>query len=102
MESSASRLALHNILINICPNVYFQPPQNLRLVYPCIIYERERIDNRDASNAVYNQNTNYQVTVVDQNPDSTIVNEISKLVNSRHVRNFRTEGLNHDVFKIYY
>lgn len=51
-------------------NVYYQPPANLRMKYPCICYERTKIRNRDADNGVYRQTIHYTVTVIDQKPDS--------------------------------
>ncbi len=104
MESNVRRVAFHNLLKEVSglQNIYFQPPSNIRLQYPCIIYKREEIRNRQADNYVYNQHRFYQVTVIDSNPDSVYVDKISKMVNCDHVRTFMTEGLNHDVFRIYY
>lgn len=104
MELSTRRLAFDTLLREISgiPNIYFQPPSNIRLRYPCIVYEREEIRNRHADDSVYNQHTFYQVTVIDQNPDSVYVDRVSKMVQCDHVRFFATEGLNHDVFRIYY
>ena len=40
----ASRLNLHNSLIEALgtKSVYFQPPESVKLVYPCIIYEESK------------------------------------------------------------
>lgn len=104
MESNTRRVALHNLLKEVSgiSNIYFQPPSNIKLKYPCIVYKREEIRNRHADDSVYNQHRFYQVTVIDSNPDSVIVDKISMMVNCNHVRTFMTEGLNHDVFRIYY
>ena len=53
-------------------NVYYQPPANLRMKYPCITYELDKIRNRDADNSVYRQTVHYTVTVIDTKPDSEI------------------------------
>jgi len=82
--------------------VYFQPPENLRLTYPCIIYELSNIQNRHADNTVYLQSTGYGLTVIDKNPDSEIVKRVSLLPGIRFDRAFKAEGLNHTVFTIYY
>lgn len=102
MELNTRRLAFDAELRKVCPNVYFQPPQNSKMKYPCIVYKRDIIENRPSDNLVYNQHCNYEVTVIDPNPDSIIVDRLSNLIKARHTRNFATEGLNHDVFKIYY
>jgi hypothetical protein len=83
-------------------NVYFQPPSNLRMNYPAIVYRRNRIENRSANNATYAQSNSYQITVIDANPDSEIVTKVSQLPMCRHDRNFASDNLNHDVFIIYF
>lgn len=104
MDLSKNRLEFHNLLENITglKNIYFQPPSTLKMRYPCIRYTRDTIDNKSADCMVYKQNVIYEVTVIDPNPDSAIVDAISKMVNARHIRTYATEGLNHDVFQIYY
>ena len=83
-------------------NVYYQPPASVIISYPAIVYSRKRIDNRYANNGVYSQSRCYEVTVIDKNPDSTIVDRLSKIPTCRHDRNFKSDNLNHDVFTIYY
>lgn len=83
-------------------NVYFQPPENIRMKYPAIVYARSRITNNHANDNVYRQSCSYELTVIDSNPDSEIVTAISKLPMCRHDRHFKSDNLNHDVFTIYY
>lgn len=104
------RLELHEILcgiVNITEpdgdrHVYFQPPESVKIKYPAIIYSRNDIDNRFANNDVYKQTYNYQVTVIDRDPDSEIVDKVSKLSTCRFNRHFVSDNLNHDVFILYY
>ena len=83
-------------------NVYFQPPTNLKMQYPAIVYSRERIEKQHADDIVYKQNTAYQITVIDKDPDSEIVHKVSQLPMCRHDRHFTSDNLNHDVFTLYY
>ena len=83
-------------------NVYYQPPESLKMNYPAIVYARKTIDNSYANNSVYKQNYAYEITVIDKNPDSEIVNKISKLPTCRFDRHFKSDNLNHDVFTLYY
>lgn len=83
-------------------NVYYQPPASVRMNYPAIVYKRSRIDNTFAGNSVYKQEHAYDVTVIDYNPDSEIVDRISKLPLCSFVQHFTSDNLNHDVFKLYY
>lgn len=100
----ASRLNLHEELVNILGSrkVYFQPPESIKLEYPCIVYSRSNINNIFANNSVYAQMYVYQVTVIDTNPDSLIVSKMSYFKTAKFDRHFTSDGLNHDVFTIYY
>lgn len=96
------RLELHAMLKGICSNCYFEPPTNKKLTYPCIIYSRSNNFVRRADNKPYIITTRYQLTVVDNDPDSMIVPEIEKLEKCTFDRHFNADGLSHDVFTIYY
>ena len=52
----ASRLELHEALCKVLGsrNVYFQPPEDIKMNYPAIEYSRASIDNTFANNDVYN------------------------------------------------
>ena len=57
------RLELHNILKSLTTNVYYEPADGQQLVYPCIVYNRQNLDNKRANNAnLYVGNINYNVT----------------------------------------
>lgn len=55
-----------------CRRVYFQSPENLKLEYPCIIYNLEGVDNVRADDQAYLWNKRYFVTIIDRDPDSDI------------------------------
>ena len=55
-----------------------------------------------ADDIVYMQNHTYQIIVIDANPDSEIVNKISKLPMCRYNRHYTSDNLNHDVFILNY
>lgn len=99
-----SRLELHEVLCSILGsrNAYFQPPASIKMKYPAIVYKRDTIVNSQANNEVYKQANKYQLIVIDQNPDSEIVQKISKLSRIRYDRHYVSDGLNHDVFTIFY
>ena len=99
-----NRLLFHEELVGLLGsrNVYFQPPENIRMNYPCIIYSREDIYNVHADNLPYLQDHSYQVIVVDRDPDSEIVDRVSQFPMTRFDRHYVADNLNHDVFTIYY
>ena len=100
----SSRRDLHTILEGILGshNVYFQPPESIKMNYPAIVYERYDIPNRSANNDVYLQAVKYKVTVIDTDPDSEIVLRMSKFRTAHFDKHYIIDGLNHDTFTIYY
>lgn len=82
-------------------NVYFQPPVNLKLKYPAIVYARSDIQNRAADDSVYSQHTFYDLTVIDRDPDSLLVYAISALPRCKYGRHYVSDNLNHDTFTIF-
>lgn len=101
----APRVALQAILEEaVGPNgkVYFQPPPNVQMVYPCIVYSRDAAFTRFAGNKLYRYVKRYQVTVIDRNPDSEIPDKVMALPLASFERYFAADNLNHDVFTIYF
>lgn len=100
----ASRLELQTMLEDILGsrNVYFQPPASIKMQYPAIVYSRSNIDNTNADDAMYTQNRSYEVTVIDANPDSSIVDRLSRIPKCQFDRHFSSDNLNHDVFTLYF
>lgn len=98
------RLELHTMLQNIVGNnnVYYQPPSTITMKYPAIVYARSNINNIYADDDVYNQTRDYQITVIDKDPDSLVVDKISRVKRIKFVRHFASDNLNHDVFSIHY
>lgn len=99
-----SRLELQTELETILGsrNVYFQPPETIKMAYPCIIYSRNSGDTQFANNKPYTFNIQYRILVVDKNPDSAIPDRIAQLPMCTFDRHYVTNNLNHDVFNIYY
>ncbi|MGM9968898.1 MAG: hypothetical protein ACI35S_00710 [Anaeroplasma sp.] len=99
-----SRLTLQSKLEEILgsKNVYFQPPESLKINYPAIVYKRSSLLNTFANDNVYNQSCFYEITVIDRKPDSNITKKISRLPKTKFDRSFTSNNLNHDVLTIYY
>ena len=98
------RQELHEVLCNILGsrNVYFQPPESIKMKYPAIVYSLNDISNSHGDNLPYMQSVSYSVTVIDKNPDSNIAETVSKLPRCRFNRHFISDNLNHYVFTLYY
>jgi hypothetical protein len=98
------RLSLHQILKTLLgnSNVYFQPPATVKLSYPCIIYRRNDIGTDFANDLPYTMNKQYQITVIDQDPDSLIPDKVGEMPKCSFDRHFTADNLNHDVYNLYY
>ena len=95
-----SRLELQTLLEEILGsrNVYFQPPESVKMKYPAIVYSLEDITNTFANDRVYLSKRKYLITVIDEDPDSEIVEKVSQLPTCKFNRHFESDNLNHDVF----
>lgn len=100
----APRLQLQSLLEGLLGSdkVYFQPPANVSLVYPCIIYKRDASQTEFADNSPYYRRVRYQVTVIDKNPDSELPNKVAALPLCLFDRFYTADNLNHDVFNLFF
>lgn len=100
----ASRLDLQLLLENLIEssNVYFQPPESVKMKYPAIVYTLEDIDNVHADNGVYSSHKKYSVTVIDYDPDSVFVDMVAALPTCRFNRHYTSDNLNHWLFSLYF
>ena len=96
------RLQLHEKLLTLVPNVYFQQPPSKGMVYPCIVYKRDAETTDHANNSVYRSKKRYMVEVIDRNPDSLIPDAVSRLPFCSFSRFFVVDNLNHDVYNLYF
>lgn len=98
------RLQLQSLLETVLGsrNVYFQPPANIQMQYPCIVYSRDKADTKFADDIPYRYTKRYQVTVIDQNPDGLIGDKVADLPMCLYDRFFTADNLNHDVFTLFF
>lgn len=99
------RLDLHEALVTVLGSeckVYFQPPENIKMSYPCFVYNREDIQAEYANDIRYRVTTRYQGTLISSDPDNTMVDKILELPYCSYDRFFTADNLNHDVFTIYF
>lgn len=84
-------------------NVYFQPPTSVKMSYPCIRYSLNRIDKQNANNRFYWSTNEYEVTVIDSNPLSTIAKDIlMAFPSSSFDRQYVSDNLYHSVLTLYF
>ena len=84
-------------------NVYFQPPESVKLKYDCIIYKDVTPFLRRANNFVYILQHKYQITYVTSNPTSPIVDQmLHEFQMIDRVNDFVSDGLYHYVYELYF
>ena len=100
----ASRLDLQDKLeeLNENRNVYFQPPSNIKMNYPAIKYEIDRIDTKFANDSSYIRNKRYTITVISKNAKPEIIDKLLDLPMCTFDRGYVSDNLNHFVFTIYW
>lgn len=100
-----TRKDLHNELKEVLGsnNVYFQPPESITLSYPCIIYSRDKSDDRKADNYLYLHRNGYNVMIITRDPESDIGFKLMKhFMLCSFNRNYISDKLYHEVYTIYY
>jgi hypothetical protein len=96
------RTELQSLLEGLIANVYFQPPANLEMAYPCIVYKLDNMTTDFANNTPYLITPRYLVTVIDLDPDSLIPKAVASLPMCLMNRAFVAGNLNHTVFILYF
>lgn len=83
-------------------NVYYMPPESLKIHYPAIVYSKSRIDTKNANNSIYIKNTRYEIIVIDRLPDNPVINKLMELPYCSYDRQYKSDNLYHDALIIYY
>ena len=99
-----TRVDLHELLVETlgCKNVYFQPPETMKIKYPCIVYELEDITPVFADDKPYLLHDSYQVTLMHRDPDNPIKDKLANLPGVRFSRYFSADNINHYIYIMYY
>ena len=98
------RLKLQTLLESIkgVSKAYFQPPETVKMSYPCIVYSLDADKGLHANNKLYFLRKRYMLTVIDKNPDSVIPDAVRGLSYCDFERSYKKDNLNHWVFTIYF
>lgn len=104
-----SRLELDEVLAQILDltesdgdrHTYFNPPPSVRMRYPAIKYSLNRINRNFANNGAYKTMPSYEVTLIDEDPDSEYVDKILEIPYCSFDRFYVADNLNHWTFTIF-
>lgn len=81
---------------------YYQPPENLKMEYPAIVYSKSRIDVVRANNSAYKKSIKYELIVIDRRPDNRVISKLLELPYCSYDRPYKSDNLYHDVLTLYY
>lgn len=100
----ASRLELQDKLEELLgsKNVYYQPPESVKMNYPAIVYSKNNIDKRAADDTAYLSHKRYEIIVIDKKPDNPVIDKLLVLPMCRYDRYYVSDNLNHDVLTIFF
>lgn len=100
----ANRLSLQTLFEELLGsrNVYYDPPESVKMHYDAIRYSRINIVNTHANDSVYMQDDCYEVIAIYRDPDSELPRKISRLPKCAFDRHYVADNLHHDVFTLYY
>lgn len=98
-----SQLKLQSKLVELLESeyVYYQPPENLRMEYPAIVYFKRRPKTQYADDIKYSNRDSYEVVIIDKRPDNPVINKILELPFSSYDRHYISNNLHHDVIILY-
>ena len=81
--------------------VYFQPPESIKLKYPCIIYNLDNVGYANADDLPYKENRRYSITLIHRDPDNDILEKFKTLKMCSFDRYFVSDNLHHYVYTLY-
>lgn len=83
-------------------NVYYQPPESVKMEYPAIKYSVDDIDKKSANDAAYIVTKRYELIVISKRPDNPVIDKLLQLPMCSFERHYVSNNLNHDVLTLYY
>lgn len=97
------RKTLHQNLINVLGTnqVFYEPPETVRMSYPSIVYSKGRINSMYAENKRYRNYTSYTIIVISKTPDLDVVNKILDWEYASYNRGYKADNLYHEVINVY-
>ena len=100
----ADRLELHSVFQELLgsSNVYYQPPESIKMQYDAIRYSKKTINSKYANNRKYSMTDCYEVIVISRLPDNPVIKKLLSLPYCSYDRHYIADNLHHDVLTIYW
>src|SRR5699024_10394451 len=98
------RVSFHRELLTVTKHAYFQPPANIKLEYPCIIYYRMEPNQIHANDTNYGITPAYEVTAISRDPEDETAIMLIKFfpISAINNRSSAINNLYHINLAIYY
>lgn len=99
-----NQLDLQNLLEDMLgsKNVYYQPPESIKMQYDAIKYSKKTISSTYANDGKYSMRDCYELIVIAKRPDNPVIKKLLSLPYCSYDRHYVADNLNHDVLTIYY
>lgn len=81
--------------------VYFQPPENLRMDYPAVVFHLSRNKSVHASDGRFKDSQEYTVTLITEDPQPDVLDAILDIPYTTLESTYVSKGMNHFVFTTY-
>lgn len=100
----ADRLELHSVLQELLgsSNVYYQPPESIKMQYDAIRYSKKTIDSKYANDRKYSMIDCYEIIVISRLPDNPVIKKLLSLPYCSYDRHYIADNLHHDILTIYW
>ena len=100
----ASRLELQSKFEELLGsrNVYYQPPESIKMSYTAIKYSRSDVDVRHADDTSYSKMIKYELTVIAKKQDDPVIEKLLELPYCSYDRHYVSDNMYHDVLTLYY
>lgn len=83
--------------------VYFQPPESVKLHYPCIVYELRSMNTRHADDDIYQMADSYLIKLITRDADTSLRKGLLRSFHYiRFDRSFRSDNLYHYTYILYH
>ena len=96
-----NRLELHEFLSGVMsacgeePHLYFQPPETVKLEYPCIIYRLATMTSDYADDDPYRIRIAFDITYITRSPTSNVPSSLVKAHKFAFDRYYVSDNLHH-------
>jgi len=83
-------------------NTYFQPPESVKMQYPCIVWNLAKVPAKYANDKVYLTNPKYVLRYITRVPDDPMKDTLVTTLGVPIIQTYAKDGLYHYIYELYY